>query len=78
MVRKERRCRRYDLEARARLLLITPYSWRTRGSNLLTSLKQRVESRRPRSGADNPRVACGRIRRSIRQECKREAQGSEA
>eukprot|EP00965_Chrysotila_dentata_P246868 6207412-Pleurochrysis_carterae.AAC.5 len=53
--RKEREYRRYDLAARAKLLLITFYSWRTRGNNELC-----VESRRPRSGADNDRVACGR------------------
>eukprot|EP00965_Chrysotila_dentata_P068247 2256595-Pleurochrysis_carterae.AAC.1 len=56
----------------------TPYSWRTRGNNELTSLEQRVESRRPRSRADNHRVACGRIRRSIRQERKRKTQGRKA
>eukprot|EP00965_Chrysotila_dentata_P067734 2241328-Pleurochrysis_carterae.AAC.1 len=78
MIRKERRCRRNNLEAQARLMLITSYSWRTRGNNERTNLEQRVESRRPRSGADNHRVACGRTRRSIRQERKGETQGREA
>eukprot|EP00965_Chrysotila_dentata_P259229 6213485-Pleurochrysis_carterae.AAC.2 len=52
--------------------------WRTRGSNELTTLEQRVESRRPRSWADKHRVACGQKRQSIRQERKREAHGREA
>eukprot|EP00965_Chrysotila_dentata_P232876 6199243-Pleurochrysis_carterae.AAC.3 len=64
--------------SRARLLLITPCSGRMRGNNGLTSLEQRVESRHPISGADNYRVACGRIRQSIWQKRTRQARGKEA